>query len=561
MTGCVVMSRCLKFYTVSLFSMLCLSSAQAPPFQPNVGNYSFPFTTSSSESQAFFNTAMMLEYNFNQGYAQAFFNASARADPASPMPVWGLAYALGPFINYPKILSMPRLQLAYDAAQRAAALAQASEATITAKEEGLVAAMAVRYPSNPTDNQTVGYLQYRDALLALNQRLPLDDDVAALLVESIMDLYCDSVGYHFINPDGSIPADIQFAISLLQAVLARGSHPFARHLYIHITEQESPTSPDGALRAVKDAELLANETANTDSQHLQHMSGHTFLRVGEYNAGVQVNILAHQMDERFLNHSIIPAGPAHNMVFLIYCANMDGQLNVSYQYCDTLREYYCSEPDLIDGPGPEIGFHNALTARLRFGDWAGVVADAVVTPRVWPYSIVLKAMSRGIAFLHLHDYQQALLEYNNLQAAMPTVSPNYQTYAQVANWTLAAAIAWFASPPQLTEAMATLSLAVQQQTHWWYHEPPPFPFPLQQCLAQGYLEQQDWANADSTFRADLGVYPHNAYSLWGLLQAMDHQPQRYTPSDTAEVERQLSVAWARGQIKLTSACAMFSRSA
>ena len=62
-----------------------------------------------------------------------------------------------------------------------------------------------------------------------------DDDVIALLAESIMILHCDSIGYHFVNPDGSIPAEIQQATGLLEMVLDCSAHPYARHLYIHIT--------------------------------------------------------------------------------------------------------------------------------------------------------------------------------------------------------------------------------------------------------------------------------------------------------------------------------------
>ena len=173
------------------------------------------------------------------------------------------------------------------------------------------------------------------------------------------------------------------------------------------------------------------------------------------------------MDERYLNRGLVPPGPAHNMVFLIYCANMDGQRSVAYEYSDTLRQYYLSAPDRMDGPGPEQGFQNALTARLRFKDWAGVIADNVSTPRVWPYAHVLKAMARGLAFVKMAQYSNAIQEYLNLQASMSTVSNLYQRYALVANWTLAASLAWFDHPARPAEAIATLAMAVQQQTSWY----------------------------------------------------------------------------------------------
>ena len=95
-----------------------------------------------------------------------------------------------------------------------------------------------------------------------------DDDVISLLVESIMILHCDAIGYHFVNPDGSIPAEIQQATALLEMVLTRGSHPFARHLYIHITEM----TVDGALHAVTDGTLFSSTIVNFHSHTRRPLS-------------------------------------------------------------------------------------------------------------------------------------------------------------------------------------------------------------------------------------------------------------------------------------------------
>lgn len=47
-----------------------------PLWKPNMGSYSMPITTASAECQSRFDLGVLCEFNFNQGFAQAQFNAS-----------------------------------------------------------------------------------------------------------------------------------------------------------------------------------------------------------------------------------------------------------------------------------------------------------------------------------------------------------------------------------------------------------------------------------------------------------------------------------------------------
>jgi hypothetical protein len=79
---------------------------------------------------------------------------------------------------------------------------------------------------------------------------PDDDDVASLLAESIMILHCDSFGYHFYDSTGTALPEIATAITLLELAMKRSGHPFAMHLYIHVTEGSTPGyGPNSAGRA------------------------------------------------------------------------------------------------------------------------------------------------------------------------------------------------------------------------------------------------------------------------------------------------------------------------
>ena len=88
---------------------------------PGLGRLHHPIATKSAEAQRFFDQGLTLVYGFNHEEAARSFRRAATLDPASPMPHWGIALALGPNINLD--VDPEREKAAYEEAQRAKALA------------------------------------------------------------------------------------------------------------------------------------------------------------------------------------------------------------------------------------------------------------------------------------------------------------------------------------------------------------------------------------------------------------------------------------------------------
>ena len=63
------------------------------------GKLHHPIATKSRDAQRFFNQGLTFVYGFNHDEAIRSFRRAAELDPASPMPHWGIALALGPNIN------------------------------------------------------------------------------------------------------------------------------------------------------------------------------------------------------------------------------------------------------------------------------------------------------------------------------------------------------------------------------------------------------------------------------------------------------------------------------
>jgi len=66
---------------------------------PGLGNLHHAIATRSGDAQRFFDQGLTLVYAFNHEEAIRSFQKAAELDPRSPMPYWGIAYALGPNIN------------------------------------------------------------------------------------------------------------------------------------------------------------------------------------------------------------------------------------------------------------------------------------------------------------------------------------------------------------------------------------------------------------------------------------------------------------------------------
>src|SRR6267143_3876914 len=82
-----------------------------------VGRQRHIIQTMSREAQDFFDQGITLFYGFNHEGAARAFQRAAELDPASPMPLWGVALAAGP--NYNLDVDAEREKFAYEKAQSA----------------------------------------------------------------------------------------------------------------------------------------------------------------------------------------------------------------------------------------------------------------------------------------------------------------------------------------------------------------------------------------------------------------------------------------------------------
>src|SRR6185436_9046870 len=120
------------------------SLSKDPQLLPGMGSHPHPIATKSPQAQRFFDQGLTLVFSFNHQEAIRSFETAAALDPLAVMPLWGIAYALGPNINMP--VSPENERKAYETIQKALALAEKSPAS----ERDYVQALAKRYSGDAT---------------------------------------------------------------------------------------------------------------------------------------------------------------------------------------------------------------------------------------------------------------------------------------------------------------------------------------------------------------------------------------------------------------------------
>ena len=121
----------------------------------DLGQYSRPVLTKSSDAQAWFDRGLIWCYGYNHDEAVRCFRKAAEYDPACAMAHWGVSYAAGPNYNKQWKAFDPAdlkrsLDTAYDAARRALELVGGASPV----EQALIRPLAQRYPSNDPDKVT-----------------------------------------------------------------------------------------------------------------------------------------------------------------------------------------------------------------------------------------------------------------------------------------------------------------------------------------------------------------------------------------------------------------------
>jgi tetratricopeptide (TPR) repeat protein len=519
------------------------SEGQVAPRLQNLGNHTFPVTTSSAEAQLFINQGMMLAYGFNHAEAARSFAEAARLDPDSAMAYWGLAFVLGSNINM--AMSPEAEPQAYAMIQKAMALKQKA----SAKERAYIDALAKRYSGEAKPDRPTLDRAYAAAMRGLHESFPDDLDAATLYAEAVMDLRPWNYWTRDMQP---YPETVEI-LRVLESVLARNpNHPGAIHLYIHSVELARPELAEAP------AERLW--TLAPGAGHLVHMSSHIFRRIGRYADSSKSNEDAIAADEDYITQcraqGVYPlAYYPHNIHFLWDSATMEGRSRVAIA---AARKSASKIPEGVWREVPLV--HQFLVAPLfaytRFGEWDLILKEPR-PPEDSPFWIGVWSYARGLAFTATGKLDKAAQELNRLQkiAAEKSLDGLRVTFSrngakpilEIAVEVLAGELA--AKRGDYAQAIARLHRGVLLEDYLIYNEPPDWHVPVRQSLGAVLLEAGRAAEAEALYWQDLSRNRENGWALFGLKKSLHAQGKE---EEAAAVEKRFRTAWQQADVTLTA---------
>ena len=507
-----------------------------------VGRQHHAIATKSKEAQEYFDQGLTLIYGFNHEEAARSFQKAAELDPTSPMPLWGIALAVGP--NYNLDVDAEREKLAFETIQKAKKLAINAPPV----ERDYVEAMATRYSEDPKADYKQLARDYATAMKELSAKYPDDLDAATLYAESLMNLN----PWKLWSNDGRPAENTELIVTVLEGVLKREpAHVGANHYYIHAVEG-SP-NPE---RALPSAHRL--DTAVPEAGHLVHMPAHIYERTGFYESAAKANVEAAAADKAYakkygqvgsmydlMYHS-------HNEHFLAMAASMTGnykQAKGAAGAMATRLEPHAKTMPMLDG-----FMATPIWVEARFGKWREILAypepikELPGTHALWRYA-------RIVAYAQTGKVAEAEREKSLFVAEVSGMPPDAKFGEMnlasdvfgVAAHAAEARIAW--AKGQKDEAVAHWTSAVELQDKLNYDEPADWYYPVRESLGAALLANGKATEAEVVFRADLAQNPRNPRSLFGLQRALAEQNKT---SDAAWVERQFAEAWKNADVKLGS---------
>ena len=528
---------------------LALAERAGAPLFDGMGQYEMPITTQDADAQRYFNQGMVLAFAFNHAESIRSFRAAQTLDPTCAMCFWGEALAIGPNINVTskgKVIMAPaEREAAYAALQQAIA----RQGNVTPREQGYISALANRYNGDVNSDRTPLDLAWAEAMGELATAYPEDMTAASIYAEALM----NTMPWNYWSDDGIAKPETSEVIAALDRVLdVEPNHPLALHLYIHALEASNDPG-----RAEAAADRLANLVPGAG--HLVHMPSHIFYRVGRYNDAAIANQRAADVDEAYIAacnaQGFYPAlYYPHNIHFLWAASTMQGQSAVSIE---SARRVVANVRVEQVQAFPTVEFFRTvpLLSLVRFGKWDEILAEPhphegfMFAKSVWHYA-------RGVAYAAQGEADQAKAELALLRPLIDDVSVRFldsrdypgSTLVGIAIDLLQGEIAYRAG--DYTAAVASFEEAVAKQDSLPYTEPPFWYYPSRQSLGAALLAGGDAPQAESVFRRDLEQYPHNGWSMFGLIQSLESQGKN---EEAVMVRQHFDNAWQFADIELTAA--------
>ena len=523
-----------------------IEEVDIPPI-PGAGNYQWKISTKNDSAQFYFNQGINMYYGFHIIEAMASFKKAARFDDQCAMVYWAQALSYGPNINDFGYRASPEALWALNKAKQFIS-------TGSSFEKELIDAMSVRYTADSADatRATLNQL-YTDKMKSVYTKNTSVADAHILYADAMMLQH----PWDLWNSNGTPKVWTPLIRSVLEKALVKfPMHPGANHYYIHVMEP----SPFANL-ALPSAERLGK--TNPGLSHLVHMPSHIYLRTGNYQKGVDVNINA----IKSYQNSIPLFAPVTGADFLYAIHNLHMKANNAMMMGSTsiadaaAMETRNSIPDgYLQIPAPmgsyiQYIYMTPVLVHVRFGKWNELLKmNKPASSQV--YGTILYHFGKGMAFANTSQLEYAKQELVSMQLLMKDSSLTLPFVpfspaidgAVVAEHLLLGTIAL--KEKRFKDAIAAFEKAVTTDDMIVYNEPRDWLLNSKHYLGNAYIAIGNGTKAEEIFLKDLEYNNENGWALFGLQKALLMQKKI---KETAAVQIRFKKAFTKADVKLTRA--------
>jgi tetratricopeptide (TPR) repeat protein len=191
--------------------------------------------------------------------------------------------------------------------------------------------------------------------------------------------------------------------------------------------------------------------------------------------------------------------------------------------------------------------HHELTL-VTFGRWEDALR-APAPPADLPVATGLHHYARGTALAATGRGAEAARELALVQAELakiPAADVDARRILEIAQHSLQGEMALRGGKAEA--AVAHYEAAAKVEDQILYNEPPLWYYPVRESLGQAYLAAGRPADAERAYQRDLGLFPGNVWSAYGLLQAQRAQGKW---ADAAATDALYRKAAAKADVTLT----------
>ena len=550
----------------------------------NLGAHRRRISTTSVETQRWFDFGFNWCSGFNQEEAIKCFERALDTDPTCPMVHWGIAYAAGPFYNltweeHGPVEARAATKRCFDHLQIARAHADRGSEI----ERRLIEALSYRFQrSHPVPIAT--FDEWDDAYAAEMRRVywrfPDDQDVPALFVEALMmrtvrKLWDIKTGEPAPNSDAlEALAVCDHAIALTDDA-ARPHHPALLHLHIHLLEMSK--TPERAMRS---ADLLGEMCP--DAGHLNHMPAHIYVLCGRYEQAKLASESAIRANDLYLAYADEPSyyllGCGHDLHLMIYACMLLGQARPALWAAEEVRRLI--KPEIVSLPDRPKLTHTVEGYRamkshvqVRFGLWREIINEPMADdPDLYVMTTALQRYAKGVAHATLRNFAEAEAEREHFRHCLAAIAPERRFLSNPARASLEVGAALLDGELSYHQgafetAYRHLRRAVELDDNLSYTEPWAWMHPPRHALAALLLDQNHVEEAEQVYREDLGLsegvqrcaqHLDNVWALHGLVECLRRRGEH---EERRGLQMKLVVALAKADVPITSSCYCRTRAA